>query len=69
MAAANPQPHITLNPFRGKADEKLAGFRKSCQKSRQCWHYPKRQPTPVSSTSLTRSNPAVLQDFATSHQR
>ena len=21
MAAANPQPHITLNPFRGKADE------------------------------------------------
>ena len=21
MAAANPQPHITLNPFRGKPDE------------------------------------------------
>ena len=26
MAAANPQPHITLNPFRGKPDENWPDF-------------------------------------------
>ena len=26
MAAANPQPHITLNPFRGKTDESPPDF-------------------------------------------